>query len=468
MSRLKTRREFLRLSAMAGAGTLLAACAPAVPQVVEKVVTKEVEKEVVVTTAPEAKQPVKLIAWFADRRTINVMTQEMIKNQFEVRYPHISAEVQFVPESEIPAKMATAYAAGQAPDISALDESQLPGFLRQGFVHPVPDGVIDVRKEMGDRIAEVYQIGGKYYALPNGNMPQILYCNLDLLDKYGYTVDDIPSKWDDFVKWAKELTVWEGDEITQWGYTWVGAPWAWTDPAYQKGTFVYKNNKESNFDDPVFVEVWQFWLDLLDVHKLEFRNAPLGAPHERVAQGLAVTGTQSGFACGWFPTQYPNANWATRPEPTFSGEGPYAQANDDLGFCNTTQKQEEHEIEASWMLWRYLVGPDYQRRYCPLRGVNPALLELRKEEQFTESNPKWYGTAITARSGNYRTDGVWPAEASPLIWQDIVERVQNLGEPIEEVLADHKAKIDAILAEMDLPLLLGRDGWKAEWDKPEA
>ena len=111
------------------------------------------------------------------------------------------------------------------------------------------------------------------------------------------------------------------------------------------------------------------------------------------------------------------------------------------------------------------LGPDYQRRYCPLRGVNPALLVLHKEEQFTEDNPTWRGTAITAKPGNYRTDGVWPAEASPLIWQDMVERIQNLGEPIEEVLADHKAKIDAILAEMDLPLLLGRDGWKAEWDQ---
>jgi len=451
---------------------MLAACAPTpevvekvVTQEVEKVVTKEVEKEVVVTATPVVKKPVKLTAWFADRRTINIMTQEMMKSQFEIRYPHITVDVMFVPESEIPAKMATAYAAGQAPDVTALDEMQLAGFMEQGFVHPIPDGLIDVRKEMGARTAEVYKIDGKYWALPNGNMPQILYVNLDLLDKFGYKVDDIPSKRDDFIKWAKELTIWEGDEIKQWGYTWVGAPWAWLDYAYQKRTFTFKNNKECNFDDPVFAEAWRFWLDLLDVHKLDFRTAPL-SPQERVAQGLAVTGVQSGFACGWFPTQYPQTKWATLPQPSLSGEGPYAQANDDLGFCVTTQKKGPEEVEAVWTLWRYLVGPDYQRQYCPLRGVQPSLLELRKEEKFTESNPRWRGTAITAKPGNYLTDGVWRAEISPLIWQDVVERIQNKGEPIEDVLADHKAKIDKILAEKDLPLLLGRDGWKAEWEQP--
>lgn len=479
MSKLKTRREFLRLSAMASAGAVLAACAPTpevvekvvtqevekvVTQEVEKVVTKEVEKEVVVTATPEAKEAVELTAWFADRRTINIMTQEMMTSQFEVRYPHLTVEVVFVPEGEIPAKMATAYAAGQAPDITALDESQLPGFLQGGFVHPIPSEIIDVRAEMGDRIADSYKIGGEYYALPNGNMPGVLFCNQDLLDQLGYTADDIPSKWDDFIAWAKELTVGEGDEITQWGFCFVGAPWWWDSLSTQKRTFMYKNSKECNFEDPVHAESWQFVLDMLDVHKLEIRDAPMSS-QERVGQSLAVTGVQWGFAAGWFETMYPKTNWFTKTWPTFTGEPPYARSSDDLGFCNTTQKKEEHEIEATWTLWRYLVGPDYQRRYCPLRGVHPSLLELHEEEQFTASNPKWAAIAATVSPGNFLADGVWPAEAATLMWQDAWARIVDQGEPIKEVLLDHDAKIEAILAEMDLPLLWGEEGWKEEWER---
>jgi ABC-type glycerol-3-phosphate transport system substrate-binding protein len=468
MSRLKTRREFLRLSAMAGAGTLLAACAPVAPQVVEKVVTKEVEKEVVVTATPEVKKPVKLVSWFADRRTINIMTQEMMKSQFEVRYPHITVEVQFVPEGEILAKMATAYAAGQAPDITALDETQLPGFLKQGFVHAIPEEVLDVPKEMGKRTGDFYKIepGPAYYAVPNGNMPCVVYYNADLLEKLGYKPEDIPVKWDDFIAWAKELTVWEGDEIKQWGFTFVGTPWFWDSVGYQQGGWLFKNSKESMLDDPINVEAYQFTLDLLDVHKLDFRTAPL-TPQDRVGQGLAATGVQFGFGFGFLENQYPTTRFGTMPLPTFTGEPIYGRSSDDLGFCVTTQREDPEEIESVWTLYRFLVGPDYQRRYVVLRGLQPSLLALNQEEQFTENNPKWRGVALMTKPGNYHADGVWPAEVTPLMHQDAWERIVNQGEPVETVLADHKAKIDKILAEHDLPLLNGKEGWKAEWEQPE-
>ena len=42
------------------------------------------------------------------------------------------------------------------------------------------------------------------------------------------------------------------------------------------------------------------------------------------------------------------------------------------------------------------------------------------------------------------------------------------GEPIEKVLADHKAKIDKVLAEKKLSLLLGKAGWQAKWEQPES
>ncbi|NIN96980.1 MAG: ABC transporter substrate-binding protein, partial [Anaerolineae bacterium] len=62
---------------------------------------------------------------------------------------------------------------------------------------------------------------------------------------------------------------------------------------------------------------------------------------------------------------------------------------DDLGFCTTTQKEETHETEAVWTLWRYLVGPEYQARYAVLRGLAPSLLELYQEEQFSLENPQF-------------------------------------------------------------------------------
>jgi ABC-type glycerol-3-phosphate transport system substrate-binding protein len=190
-------------------------------------------------------------------------------------------------------------------------------------------------------------------------------------------------------------------------------------------------------------------------------------PQDRVGQGLAATGVQFGFGFGFLENQYPTTRFGTMPLPTFTGEPIYGRSSDDLGFCVTTQREDPEEIESVWTLYRFLVGPDYQRRYVVLRGLQPSLLALNQEEQFTENNPKWRGVALMTKPGNYHADGVWPAEVTPLMHQDAWERIVNQGEPVETVLADHKAKIDKILAEHDLPLLNGKEGWKAEWEQPE-
>ena len=468
-----TRRQFLHLSAWAGAIAALAACTkPTATPTPKPAPTKAAP-----TTAPAAtvapptatpapKKSVKLTAWFADRRTINDMTEKEAKPEFQKANPHLQLEVVFVPEAEIPAKMATAFAAAQAPNITALDETQLPAFLKQGFVQPIPEKVLNVSQEMGKRIADIYKVqpGPAYFALPNGNMPCILYYNLDLLEKKGLKPEQIPNKWDDFIKWAKDLTVWKGDEITTWGFTFVGTPWFWDSVSYQKGGWMFKNSKKCTLVDPIHKEALQFVLDLLDKHKLDFRTAPL-TPQDRVGQGLAYTCVQFGFGYGFFKTTYPKTRFGTLPLPTFTGQPPYCRSSDDLGFCVTTQSKDADVVEATWVLYRYLVGPDYQRRYVVLRGLQPSLLALNKEEQFTEKNQEWRGVALSTKPGNFRADGIWPAEGTPLLHQDMWERLANKKEPIDTVLKDHEAKMDKILADLDCPLLTGKDGWKAEWEK---
>jgi ABC-type glycerol-3-phosphate transport system substrate-binding protein len=450
-----SRRDFLRLSAVAAAGTALGACAGPTPEPTE---------EAAVSTSPPPSE-IDLTAWLVDRRTINEMTKEVMQSEFQARNPNINVEVIFTPEAEIPPKMSTAYAAGNAPDITAVNEGQLPGFLEQGFIHAIPDDLINVEEEMGSRVADFCLLEGKYYSLPNGNMPCVIFYNEDMLDAEGLTVDDIPNTWDEFIPWAKELTVWEGGEITQWGFSIVGAPWFWDSLATQKGTFMFKNSNESNLDDPLIAEAWRFVLDLFDEHELEFRNAPLGGPHERVAQEMAFTGAQFGFGAGWFPTQYPDAHWGTVTLPTYDGRAPYGRASYDFGFCMTSQKEDQAEVDAVWTLFRYLVGPDYQARYARLRGLQPSLRELYDQERFSEDDQEWRGIAQTAAPGGFRADGVWPDEVTPLIHQDLYERIVNQEEPVEETLMDHKEQIDAVVAEMELPWLYGEEGWKSEWEE---
>jgi ABC-type glycerol-3-phosphate transport system substrate-binding protein len=478
------RRDFLKIAGGFAGGALLAACGPAptpqtveVEKVVEKTVevekvvekTVEVEKvvEKVVTATPAVKEPVTLKLWVTDRRTINNMTKNFMMPDFMGRYPYITVESEFMPEQDLMTKLNTTALAGEPPDIASIDEQSLHILITQNLLQPIPDDLVDVPQEMGSRIATWYKLpvgdpNGKYYALPNGTMTSGLYYNQGLLEQHGYTWEDIPKKWDDFIKWAQELTIWEGDEIKQAGFAFNQQEYAVQQSAmYQQGGFYFKSDKELAIRDQVVLDSYQFMLDFYDKYKLDSRTSPLC--RDLFTLGQAVTCCSWTWWNGFLTEQFPNLTWGTVPWPTFTGEPPYTRADDDVGFVVATQSDDPNHLDAAWTLWRFLVGPDYQRQYCVLRGVQPALFSMRGEEQFAEQNPQWRAVATTMQPGNYISEGIWAKELD-----DIVKTTHSAvlgGTPIQEAIEQVAQQMEAVMPTLEQPLLWGKDGWAAhpEW-----
>lgn len=479
-----TRRDFLKIAGGVAGGALLAACGPTpTPEVVEKVVketvvvekevakevTKVVEKEVekLVTATPVVKEPATLKLWVTDRRTINNMTRNFMMPDFMGRYPHITVESEFMPEQDLMTKLNTTALAGNPPDIASIDEQSLHILITQGILQPIPDDLIDVEQEMGSRIAAWYKLpvgdpNGKYYALPNGTMTSGIYYNEELLEQNGYTWEDIPKKWDDFIKWAQELTIWEGDEVKQAGFAFNKQEYAVQQSAmYQQGGFFFKNREEVALRDQVVLDSYQLMLDLYDKYKLDSRTSPLC--RDLFTLGQAVTCCSWTWWNGFLMDQFPTLKWGTVPWPTFTGEPPYTRASDDVGFIVATQSDDPNHLDAVWTLWRFLVGPDYQRQYCVLRGVQPALLSVRGEEQFTEKDSKWRAVAMTMQPGNYVTDGIFAQELDDMIkttYSAVLE-----GTPIKEAIEEVAKQVEQAMSTIEQPLLWGKDGWEAhpEW-----
>jgi multiple sugar transport system substrate-binding protein len=429
----------------------------------------EVEKEVekVVTATPVVKKPVTLKLWMTDRRTINNMTKNFMMPDFMGRHPHITVEAEFMPGDDLMTKLTTTAMAGTPPDIAGIDEQELHTLVAQGFLQPVPEDLIDVKQEMGSRIADWYRLpvgdpNGKFYTLPNGTMTSGIYYNEELLEQNGYTWEDIPSKWDDFIKWAQELTIWDGDEIKQAGFAFNKQDYAVQQSAmYQQGGFFFENQHKCALRDEVVLDSYQFMLDCYDTYKLDSRNSP--HCRDMFTLGRAVTSCSWTWWNGFLMEQFPNLAWGTVPWPTFTGEPPYTRASDDVGFIVGTPPDDANRLDAAWTLWRFLVGPDYQRQYCVLRGVQPALTVVRGEAQFTETNPQWRAVALTMQPGNYVTDGIFAAEVDDMIkttYGDILA-----GKPIEEAVYEVADQVDQLMGTLDQPLLFGKEGWEAhpEW-----
>ena len=438
-----TRREFMALTGVATTSALLAACAPATAPATEGDAS---------TGAAAGTDTTNLIAWFTDRRTINEMTEQVAIPEFQEANPDIAVEMQFVRAAELQQKLLTSKAAGNAPDVSSIDETFLDTLTKQEVLRPIPEETLDVTGEMGELTAYLYRIpqgadDGRYYGLPNGVFSAALYYNNTLLQEMGYTPEDIPSTWDEFLLWAKEVTVWDGDTLTTAGMGLFANEFSlWEDYRFQNAGAIDGNpfpDKETmRLTDDVSVQAWQFIMDIFNVHQLDSIAEGM-VSRDRFGAGGAVTLYQWTWFNGFMDTQYPDVDWGIVIPPSFSGEPLYGRRGPDVGFTLTTQN--ENNLDAALTFYRYLVGPEYLARYCKLRGIQPSLKSMWETPEFNEeSGPHWAAIAIKNRPENTVDPGFWPVELVN-ITNRLAPSIRDEGEDIVTVLQREEAAANEFL-----------------------
>lgn len=437
-----SRRQFMVLSGGLAASAALVACAPAVAP-----------SGGASSAAAPAGAATNLIAWFTDRRTINEMTEKEAIPDFEANNSDLKVEMQFVPESELQQKLLTAHAAGNAPDVSSIDETFLDTLTKEDVLRPIPSEVLNVKEEMGELTASFYHIavGDKepqYYGLPNGVFAGALYYNVGLLTELGYKPEDIPLKWDDFLTWAKEITQWDGDTLTRSGFAFYGNEGSIQGALRQQlGGPIDGNQFETKAlvrgGDGPGVESWQFTMDLYDVHKLDSKTEGLNA-RERFGAGTAVTLYNWTWFNGFMDTQYGDIEWGILVDPTFSGGPVYGNRGPDVGFTVTTQN--EGNLESAFKFYRYLVSPAYLAKYCKLRGVQPSLKSMWTDAQFSEeSGAHWAAISSKNRPENSVDWGFNPRELTDILGR-AVPSIRDEGQDIATVLKALDEEGNAFLA----------------------
>jgi multiple sugar transport system substrate-binding protein len=428
-----TRRQFLALTGSASAVALLAACAPATAP-----------SEGGDTGAAVEAQVTSLVAWFTDRSTINQMTVEEAIPDFQAKNPSIQVEMQFVPEAELQQKLLTAKAAGNAPDISSIDETFLDTLTKQEVLRPIPDEAINVSEEMGELTAFLYRLpqgadDGRYYGLPNGTFSAALYYNATLLEELGYAPEDIPARWDDFIVWAKEITVWDGDTLEMSGCSIFGNEWSiYEDIRYQVAGALDGNpfpTKDSmRLADEVGIQAWQHIMDIYNVHKLDSIAEGL-ISRDRFGTGRAVTLYNWTWFNGFMDTQFIDADWGILIPPSMNGEPIYGRRGPDVGFTLTTQN--DNNLEAALTFYRYLISPDYLAKYCKLRGIQPSLRAMWEMPEFSaEAGPHWAAVATKNLPENSVDPGFWPLELFNYAQQQVPPAIRDEGGDITAVLTE--------------------------------
>lgn len=271
-----SRRNFLRVTVLAGAATVLAAaCSSQQPSSGGQAPTPATNANAPAATptsapmsaaaaatatalpieAVQVKQGanvVKLVYWNAWTGLFEDMVHRLV-NAFNKSHDNIQVTPQVIPSADLDTKFLTAVTAGDPPDVAMLWNStgRLYTMAEQGAVTPLESVLDDPNKFKEWVLPFVWELGtykGKLYGIPQWIQTYALLWNPDLFQKAGLDPDKPPSSTEELFQMAQKLTVKKSNgDISQIGFfdSWINR---WL-PAFQ-GKLVDDSGTKVTANDP--------------------------------------------------------------------------------------------------------------------------------------------------------------------------------------------------------------------------
>jgi multiple sugar transport system substrate-binding protein len=199
--------------------------------------------------------------WGADAR--HELTKQAI-DAFQKANPKIKVKGEFADWTGYWDRLATTFAASDAPDIVQMDELYLRTYADRGSLLDLArtkdyldlSGFQDVTLAAG-------QAGGTQYALPIGNGALSVVANKSVFEKYGIDLpDDRSWTWEDFANVAAKVTTASKGDVVGAGALGTEAGLI-TNYARQQGAALFDDNGKVVLPADVLAGLWQITLDMV-------------------------------------------------------------------------------------------------------------------------------------------------------------------------------------------------------------
>ena len=194
---------------------------------------------------------------------------------------------------EADTKFAAAFGANDLPDLFETDSPYIAGFLGIDALDPMDDLVKAVNyplHKMMPFLVNRSRFGGKLFALPHGWNSWVLLYNQNHLDKAGLPTDREPENFDEWLEWAKKMTLRDGSGyITQSGFmcpiSGVLPNNIWGAMLYQYGgSMVTDDGKKTNFNNEAGRKACEFILNC--IHKWEITDPKITQRYDYWLTGM--------------------------------------------------------------------------------------------------------------------------------------------------------------------------------------
>jgi len=321
---------------------------------------------------------------------------------FHQAHPDIKLDVQYIPggKDEIN-KLVAAVAAGNAPDVVALDVVATEQFARLEALRPIDDIIADNPKLSLDLFpagaVKTGQFEGKQYALPFGGDASAVVYNKKLFREVGLDPDNPPKTWDEFTAAAQKLTF-DRDkdgQIDVYGFSFVPAQ-AWLTTYYwlpyfwmAGGEFNDRDALKCTFNDEGGVKALTFLMDLnskyhvispADIgaqasndNELAFLQGRVAMLFDGAAINARIARDAPDFELGVM--QHPTPDAGT-PSTSFGG-------GDNIVIMDNI---DDAKMPAATTLLEFLTSPEGQKIYEQTSAYIPVRKEVA-EDDFYKSHP---------------------------------------------------------------------------------
>lgn len=376
--------------------------------------------------------------------------QEVLK-AFQEKNPGIRVEYINIPSGEYLAKITAMMAAGTPPDVFFLNNIDFPGMASRGVLAPL-DSFIQKEKyptaDIFPGIMKAFQWEGKQYGLPRDVSNLVVFYNRDLLKKAGLPDPKPDWTWEDFLRYAKALTVEKDGKRVQWGVSFqtfylFWEPWVWS----AGGRFYSPDHTRFLLNSPASLEGLQFYLDLRYKHHV----AP--TPEEAQDRGaftMFLNGQTAMIVDGrWrVPTLKARAKFAFDVVPFPRGKAGSIVDIDGSGWVMAAGTKNP---EAAWKLLAFLAGSEASRIFTktgliiPARGVDVKNVDKsiqNLKDFFVPPPPKNQQYFLTVN----RT--ARPTETFER-WNEALGLINKALEPVWQGKADLKAALDGVAPQVE-------------------
>ena len=410
-----SRRMFLRAGAMlAGAGALAACGATPTPQVVEKVVEKEVtkivegtpqvvketvvvketqivEETVVVQQAAQGPTFITYLSYYTSP-PFNQTDDEAIA-KFEEQNPNIKVKKMLFPGVDYHDKLHLLASAGDLPDLWNLECKHLIDEVSRGMVLDITDmfnAQLNLTKDdywPGEWEKQWFR--GKMYLLSTDTSSAILFYNKDMFDAKGIpyppkTWDDPDWTYDKLLEIALKLTEGEGPQ-RKFGFE-TSRWWVWSYPIVWSfgGLITNPERTESRMTMPETIDAFRFRQELETKHKV----TPTPAEATEGTDTL-FTSNRLGMRTIWFLwsryiNEVPDLHFDIAALPRGKAGALGRSPSDGDVLASTTKHPKE-----AFTFALFMGGPEGQDLFNNVYGVGmPTLKKVAESDSFIHPKVK--------------------------------------------------------------------------------